>query len=67
MRNFLKGKKLWGYAIGTSVKPKSIDKDYVVDIDTWEENNEKIVTWINNYVEHSIGTQLATYETIKEV
>ena len=23
MRNVLKGKKLWGYVIGTSVKPKS--------------------------------------------
>ena len=36
-------------------------------IDTWEENNAKIITWINNSVEHSIGMQLAKYETAKEV
>jgi hypothetical protein len=36
-------------------------------IDTWEANNAKIITWINNSVEHSIGTQLAKYETTKEV
>ena len=29
MRNFLKGKKMWGYVIGTCVKPKSTDKDFV--------------------------------------
>ena len=34
MRNFLKGKKLWEYVARTCVKPKSLDKDYVVDIDT---------------------------------
>ena len=41
MRNFHKGKKLWGYVTRTCVKPKSIDKEYVVDIDTWEANNAK--------------------------
>jgi hypothetical protein len=36
-------------------------------IDTWEANNAKIITRINNFVEHSIGTQLAKYKTTKEV
>ena len=67
MRNFNKGKKSWGYVTGTCVKPKSKSKDYVVDIDTLEVKNAKIITLINNSVEHSIGTQLAKYETTKEV
>ena len=48
MRNFLKGKKLCGDVTGTCVKPKSTDKYYVANIDTWETNNVKIITWINN-------------------
>jgi hypothetical protein len=47
--------------------PKNIEEGDVVLIDTWEANNAKIITWINNSVEHSIGTQLAKYETAKEV
>ena len=66
MRNFLKGKNLWGYVTGTCVKPKITNKDYVVDIDTWEENNAKMITWIKNSIQHSIGTQLAKYETTKD-
>ena len=34
MKKFLKGKKLWGYITRTCVKPRSTDKDYVVDTDT---------------------------------
>jgi len=36
-------------------------------IDTWEANNAKSITWINNSVEHFICMQLAKYETAKEV
>ena len=67
MRNFLKGKKLWGYVIGTSVKPESTNENYTTELDTWEANNSKIITWINNYIEHSIGARLAKYETTKDV
>jgi len=63
MRNFLKGKKMWGYVNGTYMIPKNTEEGDVVLIDTWEANNAKIITWINNSVEHSIGTQLAKYET----
>ena len=67
MRNFLKGKKMWGYVCGTSVKPKDTEKEYEALLETWDTNNAKIVTWINNSVESSIGIQLAKYETAKEV
>jgi len=56
MRNFLKGKKMWGYVSGTYMILKNIEEGDVVLIDTWETNNAKIITWINNSVEHSIGT-----------
>jgi hypothetical protein len=67
MRNFLKGKKTWGYVSGTYIIPKNIEEGDAILIDIWEANNAKIITWINNSVEHSIGTQLAKYETTKEV
>ena len=47
--------------------PKNTEERDVVLIDTWKTNNAKIITWINNSVKHSIGTQLAKYETTKEV
>ena len=52
MKKNFKGKKMWGYG---------------ALIDAQEANNAKIITWINNYVEHSIGMQLAKYETTNEV
>jgi hypothetical protein len=56
-----------GYVSGTYVIPKNTEERDVVLIDTWEANSAKIITWINNYVEHAIGTQLAKYEITKEV
>jgi len=67
MKNFLKGKKLWGYVSGIVSKPTNDKVEYEKLLDTWEVDNSKIITWINNSVEHSIGTQLAKYETAKEV
>ena len=67
MRNFLKGKKMWGYVCGTSAKSKATDKEYETLLETWDTNNAKIVTWINNSVKSSIGIQLAKYETAKEI
>jgi hypothetical protein len=67
MRNVLKSKKMRGYVSGTYVIPKNTEEGDVVLIDTWEANNANIITWINNSVEHSIGMQLAKYETTKEV
>ena len=59
-------KNLWGYVIGTCVKPKSINENYVAELDTSEANNSKIITLINNYVEHSIGACLTKYETTNQ-
>jgi hypothetical protein len=47
--------------------PKNIEEGDAILIDTWEANNAKIITWINNFVEHSIGTQLAKYEQQKRI
>jgi hypothetical protein len=55
MRNFFKGSKMWGYDSGTYVIPKNTEEEDAILIDTWEVNNAKIITWINNSVEHSIG------------
>ncbi|XP_062114820.1 uncharacterized protein LOC133827805 [Humulus lupulus] len=68
MKFFLKGKLMWGYVSGTSTKPKD-DKDesFPEQLVLWDANNSKIITWINNSVQQSIGIQLAKYETVKEV
>jgi hypothetical protein len=49
------------------VAPKNSEEGDVALINAREANNAKIITWINNSVEHSIDTQLAKYETTKEV
>ncbi|KAI9200578.1 hypothetical protein LWI28_010066 [Acer negundo] len=68
MKIFLKGKKIWGYVNGIlgELEDKKTE-NYADLLDVWEANNSKIITWVNNSVEHSIGTQLAKYETAKEV
>ena len=68
MKNFLKGKKLWGYVDGVLSKPTNkTAADYASLLEVWDANNSKIITWINNSVTHSIGMQLAKYEYAKEV
>ncbi|XP_057773729.1 uncharacterized protein LOC130993022 [Salvia miltiorrhiza] len=68
MKNFLRGKKLWGYVSGTHCKPiEENNAKYVEELDSWEVCNSKIITWINNSVENSIDMQLAKYDTAKEV
>jgi hypothetical protein len=44
MKNFLKGKMMWGYVSETYVIPRSTDKGYVALIDAWKANNAKIIT-----------------------
>jgi hypothetical protein len=58
---------MWGYVSGTYVIPKNTEEGDVVLIDTWKANNVKIITWINNSVEYSIGIQLTNYEITNEV
>jgi hypothetical protein len=56
MQNFFKGKKMWEYGSGAYVVPKNTEEGDVALIDAWETNNAKIITWINKFAEHSIGT-----------
>ena len=55
------------YVGETFVGPRNTNEGYAALIDAWEANNAKIITWINNSVEHSLGTQLAKNETTKKV
>lgn len=49
MKNFLRGKSMWGYASGVRLKPTDKNAtDYADSLDTWEADNAKIITWINN-------------------
>ncbi|KAH6834928.1 hypothetical protein C2S53_007300 [Perilla frutescens var. hirtella] len=68
MRNFLMGKKMWGYACGMKSRPIEADNEkYEEQMEVWQVNNSKIITWINNLVDNSIGMQLAKYDTAKQV
>ena len=67
MRNYFKGKKIWGYVSETFVKPRNTNEGYAALIDVQEANNARIITCINNFVEHFIDTQLTKYEIVKEV
>lgn len=66
MRNFLKEKRMWSYVSGV-LRKLIYDRDekYVDLLDSSEVNNSKILTWINNFVKHSINIRLAKYETTK--
>ncbi|KAK2387439.1 hypothetical protein QL285_061222 [Trifolium repens] len=69
MKKILKGKKMWSYVDGTSVKPtdKKDETEYAKQLDIWDVSNSKILTWINNSVSQSIGMQLAKFDTALEV
>jgi hypothetical protein len=58
---------MWEYVSGTYVIPKNTKDVDVALKDAWETNSAKIVIWINNSVEHFIGTQLAKYKISNEV
>ncbi|KAJ9562057.1 hypothetical protein OSB04_007217 [Centaurea solstitialis] len=59
---------MWGYVTGTSSKATDEKAtNYLSLVDSWETDNSKVITWINNSVVQSIGTQLAKYDTAKEV
>ena len=57
-----------GYVTGILGKPLDQKTEKCIEqLDAWETNNAKIITWVNNSVKHSIDTQLAKYEKAKEV
>jgi hypothetical protein len=49
------------------VVAKNTEEGDVALIDAWKAKNANIITWINNFVKHSIGMKLAKYETAKEI
>jgi hypothetical protein len=51
MKKNFKGKKIWRNVSGTPMKSKNIDDGSL------KANDTKIITWINNSTNHSIGTQ----------
>ncbi|KAJ9544353.1 hypothetical protein OSB04_024060 [Centaurea solstitialis] len=58
MKKKLRGKNMWGYVTGTSSKPTDEKAtNYLSLVDSWETDNSKVITWINNSV----------YDTAKEV
>ncbi|XP_047342810.1 uncharacterized protein LOC124946290 [Impatiens glandulifera] len=68
MKIFLKGKSMWGYVTGTKMPPTDkAAETYATMLDIWEADNSKIITWIKNSVTHSIGVQLAKYDTSKHL
>ncbi|KAJ9567342.1 LOW QUALITY PROTEIN: hypothetical protein OSB04_003308 [Centaurea solstitialis] len=59
---------MWGYVTGKASKPTDEKAaNYSLLVDSWETDNSKVITRINNSVAQSIGTQLAKYDTAKEV
>ncbi|XP_023761615.1 uncharacterized protein LOC111910054 [Lactuca sativa] len=69
MKNFLRGKNMWGYVTGKKKKAKPLvpqTENYDLLLDAWETDNSKVITWINNSITQSIGMQLAKYDTAKE-
>ncbi|CAB4279072.1 unnamed protein product [Prunus armeniaca] len=68
MKNFLMGKGMWGYVSGDIVVPSDKKAEKYADLlSTWQMQNSKIITWINNSVDISIGMQLAKFGTSKEI
>ena len=69
MKNFVRGKSMWGYVSGTKTKPINglLVENYEALLDTLEVDNSKVITWINNSVTPSIGAQLAKYDSAKAV
>ena len=68
MKNFLRGKNMWGYVTGTKAKPSVPQtENFDLLLDGWETDNSKVITWINNFVTQSIGMQVAKYDTTNEV
>ncbi|XP_028094176.1 uncharacterized protein LOC114294251 [Camellia sinensis] len=68
MKNFLLGKNVWTYVIGESSMPSDVKlENSNALLSTWQVTNAKIVTWINNSVDQSIGIHFGKFTTAKEI
>lgn len=61
MQNFLVGKELWSYVDGSLTVPNASTAHYAKLKSEWDTCNARIITWINNSVDPSIGMQLAKF------
>ncbi|KAF6165273.1 hypothetical protein GIB67_042689 [Kingdonia uniflora] len=67
MTYFIMGRGLWDYIDGAIMKPTDSEKlTFANDLRKWQMNNSKIITWISNSIELSIGVQLAKFQMAKE-
>ena len=71
MRTFLKGMKLWFYAIGDVKQPvkEAIEtySKFEVHIDDWDNNNHKTITWITITFISSMNMSFRHFETAIKV
>ncbi|XP_028068680.1 lysophospholipid acyltransferase LPEAT2-like [Camellia sinensis] len=68
MRNFLVGRKKWGYVSGSIPRPSDPkQKDYLSSCDTWDCDNAQVLAWFHNFVDDRIGMMFSKYSTAKKV
>ncbi|XP_028114168.1 uncharacterized protein LOC114312155 [Camellia sinensis] len=68
MRNFLLGRKKWGYVSGSIPRPSDPkQEEYLPSCDTWDCDNAQVLTWFHNSVDDRIGMMFSKYSTAKEV
>uniref|UniRef100_A0A5B7BTX9 Retrotransposon Copia-like N-terminal domain-containing protein n=1 Tax=Davidia involucrata TaxID=16924 RepID=A0A5B7BTX9_DAVIN len=68
MKNFLLGKNMWDYITREEAAPTDTKAANHAELQkTWNVNNAKIITWINNSVDQTIGVQLAKFNTAKQI
>ena len=57
---------MWGYVTGAlSVPSNKKAANYAELLSNWEVNNTKIIPWLNNSIDQSIGIHLAKFATAK--
>ena len=60
MKNFLLGKNMWRYITNSTKAPSDAKAaNYSELLSNWETQNAKIIIWINNSKDPSIGIHLA--------
>ncbi|KAK3010459.1 hypothetical protein RJ639_010668 [Escallonia herrerae] len=67
LKVYITGKELRGYLDGSVVAPRESDTNYAKLQQEWETNNARILSWINNSVEPSIGMHFSKFTSAKEV
>ena len=68
MKNFILGRKKWGYISGSSPRPSDPKKEgYEAACETWDCDNAQILTWFHNSVDDRIGIMFFKYSTTNEV